>query len=519
MATSSPSTSRGGTPTSVLGEVEQTLLTLEEYKLPPEFTLNTDELNAKKAKVPALIARYEQLREGMLKSNVEREVLDHVMNHDITESPTDVSEEELAEIENQRKEMTKSFESLADQMLAQERELHSNYELLQERKEQLRNMLDDFKQKMDEDDEEWTLKDLEQSMLTANEDDGISDEDLAKQEEELNELQREKMELEAELDKLQSETDLLKQQNPAWVQTLPEDDDINALEKENEELERQLSKIAGIKEDYTNRRILLEELSGVEIVSVEEEDGQQASQLLHVNIQLLREFPLRVTLTRNAEGNDVIQSASFVEPTEGAQYKDPNHVYFPPLDDLISKAQTFNTQVRLPGLAKGRGGFRFLVHSAMARLEIRNDRMAELELLRKNFGCQVHVHQNPNDPEDHLFQKVTCQMLWKEQNVNVTAHLRMTPDCPRVEGSVFLESLQCEKHQWAIQMLSSQLQGEQSRFSSPIQLVRELQQSLVMALHQKPSVDTAMANKQGDGSKKKKDSPLNHDVDKGHFEC
>ena len=310
MATSSPSTSRGGTPTSVLGEVEQTLLTLEEYKLPPEFTLNTDELNAKKAKVPALIARYEQLREGMLKSNVEREVLDHVMNHDITESPTDVSEEELAEIENQRKEMTKSFESLADQMLAQERELHSNYELLQERKEQLRNMLDDFKQKMDEDDEEWTLKDLEQSTLTANEDDGISDEELAKQEEELNELQREKMELEAELDRLQSETDLLKQQNPAWVQTLPEDDDIQALEKENEELERQLSKIAGIKEDYTNRRILLEELSGVEIVSVEEEDNQQASQLLHVNIQLLREFPLRVTLTRNAEGNDVIQSAS-----------------------------------------------------------------------------------------------------------------------------------------------------------------------------------------------------------------
>eukprot|EP00527_Entomoneis_sp_CCMP2396_P006195 CAMPEP_0198146332 /NCGR_PEP_ID=MMETSP1443-20131203/28941_1 /TAXON_ID=186043 /ORGANISM="Entomoneis sp., Strain CCMP2396" /LENGTH=521 /DNA_ID=CAMNT_0043810265 /DNA_START=116 /DNA_END=1681 /DNA_ORIENTATION=+ len=521
MAPLSPSAKRGVTPTSVITEMEETLLSLDEYELPPEFTLSTDNLKAKKARVPALIARYEKLREDMLKSNIERGFLEHARSHGLTEAPTcsESSDEELADLQNQREAMAQSLHDIAERMHTQEQHLQADYALLKQRKEDLRQMLNEFQQKCEEGQDERFIPDIENTMLDENEDDEeIVEHDLAEQEQLLRDLERRKMDLYHQLDRLQDEAAEMDIENSCLENDASSTAEIAALEEANNKLQKQLDQLTTIKNDYNYRRLILEELSGIEIESVEEEKVPGRSALIKIYFQLLHEHKLCVTLEHSPQQREFIKGAKFVEkPKSPGKAEDPKYLYMPPLDDLIPVAQHYNAAILLPHNGNGRGGLRFLVHSALARLEIRNDRMAELDLLRESLKCEVRVYQDPSDPEDYLFQRTTCRFAWDKENVDVTAVLRLTPDCPRLPGSIFLEELKCTKHAWAIQLLASQVQGEQSRFSSPIQLITELQQSLALALQQQlPTKANEMTRKE---QNQKHDSPLNHDANADMWEC
>mmetsp|Transcript_30038 Transcript_30038/g.82463 ORF Transcript_30038/g.82463 Transcript_30038/m.82463 type:complete len:523 (+) Transcript_30038:111-1679(+) len=516
---------RSSTPTSVITNLEETLAVLDEYQPPPGLTpLSNDQSQstAKSSKVTSLIERYERLREDMLKNNIEHEILEHAKTHDLTEPTTESdssTDDGNAEIQQKRNKMVEDLQATADRIVQEEQGLQADYAMLKQRKEELRELLLEFQKKGDEDDT-WSMPDGVDTEEDV--DDETMDIDLAEQEEVLMNLERKKLLLKAQLQELQDEVAEVDQENLHLDAKLAALEDTETLEKENEELQKQLDQLITIKNDYDYRRMILEELAGIKIESIQEEKvaakgkGSAPVLLIHVNFTLLHAHNLRVSIEYKPGEEGLITSARFLEnPPPPAEAAASQYLHLPPLDDLIPIAQTYPGNLQ-PTDRSGSGGFRFLVHSALARLECRNEREAELAMLRNTHGCKVKVRQNPSDPEDYLFQQVECHIPWQEGDTVVECILRLTPDCPRVQGSLFLDDLKCAKHVWAIRLLASKFQGEQNRYSSPLQLVSELQQSLTTALQQKEprSISVAAA-----GGGIQQDSPLKHDSSADLWEC
>ena len=65
-------------------------------------------------------------------------------------------------------------------------------------------------------------------------------------------------------------------------------------------------------------------------------------------------------------------------------------------------------------------------------------------------------------------------MPWK--NTEVTTVLRVTPDCPCVPGSIFVESISCPQE--SLSQFQSRLQSEQGEYSSALKLAKYIQEAL-----------------------------------------
>ncbi|KAL7577048.1 hypothetical protein ACA910_006789 [Epithemia clementina (nom. ined.)] len=475
---SSSSVNRTNTPTSVITSLEETLCKLDEYELPEEFQLDKPPISSKEKgmALPALLERYEKLREGYLESQIRQGVLEHLKTHDWNTLPSDGSEN-LPHLQAKHAQMTRALRATAQRMITTQQALQVDYKLLQQRREELREMLNEFRCKEGADEHDFSFaSDVENSLRSSDERDDEEDDeavqrDMAEQEELLLSLQKRKMELQAQLDGLQKEAVIIGKENMKLETNLATIEDTDVLEKENADLQKQLERLSTIKSEYDHRRLILEELAGIQIESIEEQERSEdtSAVIIQVTLLLIREYRLRATLDCPPRQAIRITDVHFLPDSN------PGGLYLPPLNDLLPTAQNYCPGILLPlDQSSHSAGFRFLVHQALGRLETYKDRQAEIDELRNI--CRVEVRRNPSDPEDHLFQKVVCVFPWEVKDAEVTAVLRLTPDCPCVSGSLFLESLSCPATSLA--HLQARVQSQQSNCASPLKLVKSLQASL-----------------------------------------
>ena len=215
------------------------------------------------------------------------------------------------------------------------------HRLLQHRKEELRELLHNFQCKGTMDDNDYSFSSEFQNSLLAQDDEEFDEETiqrgLAEQEELMLALHKRKAELQSNLEALQKEAVAIGKENVKLDAKLASKEETEVLEKENERLQQQLNQLCTIKSEYSHRRLLLEELSGIKIESIEEEKIKEDHVLVHVKLLLLQKYKLQATLESHHRQRIRIRivNAEFVSDSN------EENLYLPPLNDLIPSAQDF----------------------------------------------------------------------------------------------------------------------------------------------------------------------------------
>ena len=158
---------------------------------------------------------------------------------------------------------------------------------------------------------------------------------LAEQEELMLALHKRKAELQSNLEAFQKGAVAIGKENMKLDPKLASKEETEVLEKENERLQQQLNQLCTIKSEYSHRRLLLEELSGIKIESIEEEKIKEDHVLVHVKLLLLQKYKLQATLESHHRQRIRIVNAEFVSDSN------EENLYLPPLNDLIPSAQDF----------------------------------------------------------------------------------------------------------------------------------------------------------------------------------
>lgn len=152
-------------------------------------------------------------------------------------------------------------------------------------------------------------------------------------------------------------------------------------------------------------------------------------------------------------------------------------LYLPKLEDLVEMNHF------------GHASLSGLVENALGRLRLWEQRKTNVESLSKEANCNVKVCRNPKDPDDDLFQKVIVSFaLLDKDKSTLEASLRVTPNCPRVVGGVFLESLSTHNEAMLtstrklMQRATCYIQGQQTSIKTPTELIQMLQRYLHLGL-------------------------------------
>ncbi|KAL7576911.1 hypothetical protein ACA910_006672 [Epithemia clementina (nom. ined.)] len=237
---------------------------------------------------------------------------------------------------------------------------------------------------------------------------------------------------------------------------------------------------------------LIQNIEDVKVESVDErqsiksiETGQK--RLIDVTFMIWSLYQLKVAIEPTASRR-VVEARFEQQGNAGS-----NQLTMPPLHDLVS-------------VDGPRCGLVKFMDIALKRLDLWEDRQSQLDFLRDVRGCEIFVCTNgdsqetlgitANNQSDYL-QRVICRFaLDKKMGTKaiVTAVLRLTPNCPRVAGSVFLESLSCPYV--SMRSAAAYIQARQTHYKSPMELVAELRAFLVSSTAEdRNDSPTSLSNK------------------------
>jgi len=244
--------------------------------------------------------------------------------------------------------------------------------------------------------------------------------------------------------------------------------------------ETEISKLQNMSEWYNSIREVMEELSDLKIISVEhapppssssdqkeeeEEEEELVVQLKLLDVHILRiglgptattdkknSSPLRVmnaslvtssiltdAMFKYDSDDDDNNDATTTTPTN--ENKNPNStkkspqekatvsLTIPPLDDLVHQSSTY---------LKPPHDIQFVIRESMARIRSFTSRVVELGILRTRYLTQIQSisSSSTSSSSSPLDQEVVCTL-----NAQITVVLRLTPDCPTLPNSVYVDQI------------------------------------------------------------------------------
>jgi len=266
-----------------------------------------------------------------------------------------------------------------------------------------------------------------------------------------------------------------------------DDDDDENMEKATKQItdktkitETEISKLQNMSEWYNSIREVMEELSDLKIISVEhapppssssdqkeeeEEEEELVVQLKLLDVHILRiglgptattdkknSSPLRVmnaslvtssiltdAMFKYDSDDDDNNDATTTTPTN--ENKNPNStkkspqekatvsLTIPPLDDLVHQSSTY---------LKPPHDIQFVIRESMARIRSFTSRVVELGILRTRYLTQIQSisSSSTSSSSSPLDQEVVCTL-----NAQITVVLRLTPDCPTLPNSVYVDQI------------------------------------------------------------------------------
>ena len=459
-----------------LKQLQATLNTLQSYKLPTQFELppdiakdelSTDEQKKNRYNVdPDIIQRYVQAKSIYLRQRITELMMEHVQTFDGKSfqfpPPTDLSTlEENKENENHIcKKVKRSAEALASNVVL----LQADYVNFCERRDEFQRMLKDIEAKNDSVTDD-NMKNKKEKQDKEEIDGEINEKDMEEQEQKLNELVRKKMTLKSKLDQLKAEKRILverhgtlnmqwgemKDLNPKFNvegQTLSQT--LNEMKQHNENMQVTISQLKEKAAWYKSIKEAYEELGGIKILSVDNIEPKNRDNKLTTNAHrhqalltkflLIDKYILEVTLSPidGTNKKQHVKDDNSLEITDAILYSMKKHESNTPNDDVTSiYSEDYTVALPFPSTcdilpiaqtlaSKSGENMRFLLRETLSRLRAVEMRAEELSVLRQKYLTKILKNGH----------EIVCSV-----DEGVTVVIRMTPDCPLIMGTAYVEDI------------------------------------------------------------------------------
>lgn len=472
---------------SSLSQLRDMLEMANSYQLPDKF-LESSSTTTMAAATPDdddILERYKAAKKEYLERRFSQVFYDHVGTYngqEFAQKPRPPSEEEFRAIQEKRASLQQVLQERAASVSQQLLEFQSNYRMLQGRREELAQTLQELEQAQDPMEEEQADEDAE--------DDDVDEAALTYEEQQLLTLQEKKAQLLQTLARLKQEThekqvslsetknqvETLRSTSPNNVTSFM---DVAELQAHVESNQQKATEFHEMVDFYDSVRGIMEELSGMRILSVDKADpDNDLDGSVTLTLELLENHRIQIKLSPSSHNHQLIlTSASFltsktlsahVEATPSQESPGGGtptstttattstyQADIPPLDDLVQVATHLGPVEDL----------RFLVRETLNRLRTLQARVEELARLRSRYLTQLGPLASHED------QQVVCSL-----NEGLTVVMRLTADCPLVNPSVYVVQL-LGVGGWDAALLQDWKQGlEEESFQRPTDLMKALVQ-------------------------------------------
>lgn len=411
---------------TTLSEYRSTLESLQAYEFPEDFQRDSIESTEE---AEQFVKRYENARDKYLTRHLEELFHEHLRNFDgesvpIPEELTDAEKEDLKKSHKQAEERLK--ESM-NKVYEKQQLLRSKYETFTRRREEVTRMVSDMEEPVSDDDDEDKENDSED----------VTEQELADEEQKCNVLATRRADLEQKLAKMRSEVAKKEKQlqdtNRRLVEIRQEErptiENVTDFQAETLAMREKADKLNEMSEWYTSMRGLVEELNGMKIMEVQ---NDQDSNAVFLKVQLLGAHDIEVRLLpdHRRELNLRVQNAKFLTSTiVKSSTMDQSHPLELSIPDLVDLVQLCTKMGPVEDL-------RFLLREARGRIRAISARVEELSVLRAKYLTKMGGLRHSGHSFGGEDQEIVCSI--KE---GVTVVLKLTPDCPLVNGSVYVDQI------------------------------------------------------------------------------
>ena len=464
-----------------LDEVRSMLASLQSIEVPLN---NNNNVGGGSSVDASLLERYRQARDVYLQRRVLHSLFEHVETFQVDErtgkprfvKPSLSEEGEESDILEEELVVSK-LQACVQRIQDRHMELQVQFAAFATKRDELEQMVHEVAATAgdDEDDDDDVV--VDPLMMTISTDDGeniiVDEVALQEQEEKLVVLQQRKAALETQIRNVDKENlqvqksiksatkDALEKSTGAAAaasssSSMMEDifspETVAQLQEQNIKMEADLYQLEEIHEFYKHLTQIVEELGGIRILSIQQQqqqvvpEGEQGNAKEELSLTVLvygtHKIQLRLQVddtrkrttlgrTSNSENLKVVHatflSSTMLQSNNKNKSTPAVQLRIPDLMDLVGLAEK---------LAPGEN-LRFVVREASARIRTLQARVEELSELQTMVPVtKIYPIQNITSfgGDD---QEVICS-LEKEQ---ISVLLRMTPDCPLVKGSVYIAQL------------------------------------------------------------------------------
>lgn len=495
---------------SSLNQIRESLASLESYTLPERY--DPSQSNNTDPALPAeLTQRYRQARDTYLRHRINDLILDHLStleskpdeNGNLTLSlqlPTSDADSDPAELQQLLANVKQDlYQNVTNLKLAHEN-VYYKYKSLMEKKQRLKDIVQQLSEEEEEErnqnddngngnggtETENTETDIDANMEDVEQninDKDMEESELQLQQERLQSLLAKKSILEGRLRQIRTETDMVQHDmdvkkdrlvqllemnqdttktstRPISPDTILQDINVEEIEAETERLREESAKYQDMSFFYESARLALEEISGVQILSIAEKEttttttttttsmssdadhdasSSHKHDILVMKLLLLHQHTMEMHLvsSRTAGQEEFkLSSAQLTSspilsdtlPDTDENKNNPSSTVtlaIPPLDDLVSIAKNFDSA----------RGIRFVLQETLKRIRITSDRVTELALLRSKYLTKITLPSSSKKKYNYggEDQEIICSI-----NSSITVVIRLTPDCPRIKGSAYI---------------------------------------------------------------------------------
>ena len=409
--------------------------------------------------------RYKQTRNEYLKRRFQQLVRQSLDKYDgTTESlpvpPSDQDKENLLQRRAELKERLR--EALLD-VHGNNTALRSQYKTFCERREELSTRFSTVEKEIAEignpqnDEPSGDRGEQAVPMDTSDSSIVVTEEDIAKEDRTLAELTQRRSELEEEL--AETKAELAKEearledarQNLEEARQLRQEIDpdgptsIDQLEGKAQQLEEETVRLQEMSAWYKGAIGFLEKLSDLRVVGTAREDDA-----LTLQIEIMGKHIVQIRMTpTDKRGQHVVSEATFVgSKTVGSSVPVPNETTTKDgaAKNITNASNTASFDMEIPGLEdlvkvaaqfEPAEGIKFIVQETKARIRALGQRANELSTLRTRYLTKIGRLYYPADGFGGEDQEVVCSL----EDEGITVVLRLTPDCPIVRGSVYIDQI------------------------------------------------------------------------------
>jgi hypothetical protein len=419
-----------------LSELRSTLAKLEAYELPEILQTTSTNDDTENNTPEQVLERYQKARDEYLGRRAHQVFYEHLGAFDgesvpMPEAPTP---EEIEELSLMHRESQQRLHETANLVQSKFELLKTKYETFVHRREDIAKMIQDMEESMMDDDDDKE-NGYDNTM--------VEEEDLVTAEQECAALAKRRAELELKLTQMKAELAAKEKKLAQANQKLNEirqsedapldvvtADNMDEFQVETQELKKKAEKFKEMSEWYDTLGGLMEELTGVKIMSVT--SAAEGSSIIFIKVLLLGAHQVEIALKpdqrRHQTNNLRIDHAKFLTPTliKSSVAQEPLQLHIPEIHDLVRLSSNLGPVEDL----------RFLLRETMARVRAYSARVDELAVLRSKYVTKIGKIQHSSHSFGGEDQEVVCSV-----HEGITVVLRLTPDCPVVSGSSHVDQI------------------------------------------------------------------------------